>query len=177
MHFLQARYAKFFMKISKKVINYLEKNGYKYELIQHKTTYTAWDVSQTEHVKPSEVAKTLVMKADKDCFLALVPANRNIDKQKMLKIFNMVRKKNGQKECKKIEFAKETWMKKNIFGKVGAVPPFRGLIKSEIFFDKLLSKNKKIYVGSGEYEISILVLVKDYLEKEQPKIGNFSVKK
>jgi prolyl-tRNA editing enzyme YbaK/EbsC (Cys-tRNA(Pro) deacylase) len=165
------------MAISKKVINYLEKNKYKYKLVEHRTTYTAWDTAQTEKIRPQEVAKQLVLKLDTDYVLALIPANRNLDKVKFLKTVNALRKKAKLKVYKKVDFAKEVWMKKNILGKVGATPPFRELLKLEIFIDSLLSKNKKIYVGSGEYTESIVVNMGQFLKIEQPIKGVFSKKK
>ena len=165
------------MAISKKITSYLEKEGYKYEIIEHKTTYTAWDVSQTEKIKPQEVGKTLVMKLDKDYVLGLLSANRNLDKKKFLKVVNLDRKKQGEKNSKKIDFAKEVWMKKNISGKVGAVAPFGKLLGLKVYVDSLLLKNKKLYLGSGEYTNSIKVNTKQYLKIEQPTKGVFSMKK
>ncbi len=161
------------MAIPKKILNYLEKNKYKFEIIEHKTTYTAWDTSQTEKIKPQEVAKALVMKIDSDYVLALLSGNRNLDKQKLLKIINAQRKKNKEKIYKKIDFAKEAWMKKNLPGKVGAVPPFR-FLKLEIYADNLLLKNKKIYLGSGDYTMAIKVNVNQYAKIENIVKGSFS---
>lgn len=165
------------MAISKKILKYLEDNKYKFSIIDHKTTFTAWDTAQTEKIDPKLVAKSLVMKADRDCFLAVVSSGRNLDKQKLLKLINAKRKKEKLKAYKKIDFAKEVWMKKNIFGKVGATPPFSNFLKLEIFIDNLLLKNKKIYVGSGEYTESIFLNVSQYLKIETPIKGSFSKKK
>lgn len=165
------------MAISKSVLNYLDKNKYKYEVVEHKTTYTAWDKAQTEKVKPQEIAKTLVMKADNEYVLALVPSNRNLDKIKLLKLINAGKKKRGEKTAKKIDFAKEAWMKKNIPGKVGAVPAFKGLIKLEIYLDNLLAKNKKMQIGSGEYTASIKINTSQYIKTESPTKGSFSKSK
>jgi len=161
------------MAISKKITNYLDEKKYKYRVIEHKTTFTAWDTAQTEKAKPQEVAKALVMKADNDYLLALVPSNKNLDKQKLLKIINAGRKKAKEKTYKKIDFAKEVWMKKNLPGKVGATPPFSQLLKLDIYMDNLLAKNKKIYVGSGEYTESVLINISQYLKLEKPVKGSF----
>lgn len=165
------------MAISKKIIKYLDDNKYKYEIIEHKTTYTAWDTAQTEKVKPQEVVKALVLKADRDYLLALIPSNKNLDKQKLLKIIKVKRKKEGEKTYKKIDFAKEVWMKKNLPGKVGATPPFESILKIPVYFDKALAKNKKIYLGSGEYTQSIRVAISQYLKKETLVEGSFSKSK
>lgn len=170
------------MAISKKILKYLEEKKYKFEIIEHKTTYTAFDTARTtqkqeKKVKPEEIAKALVVKTDKDYFLALVPASKRLDKKKLLKVINAVRKKSKEKTYKSLDLAKEFWMKKNIPGKVGATPPFREMLKLEIFIDAVLAKQKNLYVGSGEYEYSIKIIVKQYLKNESPVRGIFGVKK
>lgn len=165
------------MAISKKITGFLDKEKYKYQIIEHRTTYTAWDTAQTEKVKPQEVAKTLVLKLERDYAVALVPGNKNLDKQKFLKVYNAVQKKNDLKSAKKVEFAKEVWMKKSLPGKVGATPPFSALLKLPIFADKGLMKSKKVYFNSGEYEFSFLISASEYLKKEKPVLGSFSISK
>jgi len=165
------------MAISQKVESYLKAKKYKFSAVEHKTTFTAWDTAQTEKINPKEVAKTLVMKADNDYILAVGPGNRNLDKAKLLKLVNSQRKKSGFKTCKKIDLAPEAWTKKHILGKVGATPPFRGMLNLDIYADNLLLKNKKIYLGSGEYTLSLLVNVSQYIKNEKPARGSFSKKK
>jgi len=170
------------MAISKKLLKYLDEKKYKYEIIEHKTTYTAFDTARTtqkqeKKVKPEEIAKALVVKMDKDYVVALIPASKRLDKKKLLKFINTAKKKNKEKICKSIDLAKEAWMKKNISGRVGATSPFRELIKLDIYIDAILAKQKNIYVGSGEYEYSIKVPIKQYLKSEQPLKGSFSAKK
>jgi prolyl-tRNA editing enzyme YbaK/EbsC (Cys-tRNA(Pro) deacylase) len=170
------------MPISKKILNYLGEKKYKYELVEHKTTYTAWDTVRTaqkhqKKIKPEEIVKTLVMKADKDYVLALVPGNRKIDKKKLLQTINTVRKRNKLAGAKKIDFAKEVWMKKSLPGKVGATPPFRGLLALDIFMDSILMKQRSLYLGSGEYEYSIKLPTKQFVKNEAPIKGVFSMKK
>jgi Ala-tRNA(Pro) deacylase len=162
------------MAISKKIISFLDRQKYKYQIVEHRTTFTAWDTAQTEHVKPQEVSKALVLKLENVYALALLPANKNLDKQKFLKVYNAVQKKAGGKLARKVEFAKELWMKKNILGKVGATMPFAEILKIQVFADKTLFKSKKIYVGSGEYEASFLISTKEFEKKEKPLLGSFS---
>jgi prolyl-tRNA editing enzyme YbaK/EbsC (Cys-tRNA(Pro) deacylase) len=166
------------MAISKKILTYLDNNGYKYEIEAHRKTYTAWDTSQTEKVKPQEVGKTLILKGDRDWSLVLLSANRNLDKKKFLKFLNGIEKKNGQKTTRKIDFAKEAWMKKNIkIGKLGAIPPFSEIFKKEIFVDKLILKSKKILVSTGEYDSAFRIQTSQFLKNEKVISGNFSIRK
>ena len=127
------------MAILKGLQNLLEKSGVKHEVIDHKTVYTALDSAETQHIKPQEVVKTLVMKiSSKKHVLALIPANKNLDKKKLLKEVNVWLKKEGEKTVKAVEFAKEAWMKKNVKGKIGATVPFGSLEKMTTFTDKNL---------------------------------------
>jgi len=170
------------MPISKKILDYLKKKKYKFEIIEHKTTYTAFDTAQTtqkqeKKTKPEEIVKALAVKADNLHFLALVPAVKKLDKKKLLKMLNAERKKKKENLIKKMDLAKEIWMKKNIPGRVGATPPFGELLKLDIFIDNALARQKNLYVGSGEYEYSIKVSAKQYLKNEEPRKGNFGMKK
>jgi len=170
------------MAISKKVLDYLKKKKYKFEIIEHKTTYTAFDTARTtqkqeKKMKPEEIVKTLVVKADGDYFLALVPAPKRLDKKKLLKTVNADRKKKKLASAKSLNLAKEAWMKKNIPGKVGATPAFRELLGLDIYIDNILAKQKNLYVGSGEYEFSIKVPAKQYMKNEELVKGNFGSKK
>ncbi|PJA87387.1 MAG: hypothetical protein CO140_04600, partial [Candidatus Moranbacteria bacterium CG_4_9_14_3_um_filter_40_7] len=96
---------------------------------------------------------------------------------KFLKFINGLRKKAGEKAYLKVDFAKEAWMKKNLPGKLGAVPPFKELLKLDVYADKLLSKKKFLFLGSGEYEASLRIGAKQYLKIENPFQGSFSQKR
>ena len=164
--------------IPQKIIKFLDKNKVKYEIIKHKTVYTAFDKAATLRVSPKIIGKTLVVKLDpigkpsasngasKNPVLVLIPANKNLDKQKLKKIA----------KAKNIDFIKETWMKKNLKGiKIGAVPPFGTLWKMPTFVDRGLVQNPKIIVNSGDYNFSIKISPAIF-KKIVPDlvVGNFS---
>lgn len=178
-------------KISKKLERVLDEANIKYEIIEHKTTYTAHDKAATTaktKVEPAEIVKTLVLKADRDHLLALLPSNKDLDKVKFKKALNDWIKKEKKKleksdpkaakkmkVYKKVELAKEAWMRKNVQGKIGAVPPFSKCTKLLIFVDRLLLKQKYLYLGSGEYELSIKMTPKGYEKLETNLIkGSFA---
>lgn len=165
--------------ILKSLVKFFDDKKIKYEAIKHKTVYTAIDAAGTQHVKPDEIVKTLVMKLDGEYALALIPANKNLDKNKFKKAINVWMKKIGKKPVKKVEFAKENWMKKNLKGNVGATPPFGELLEIPTFVDISLLKQKNLYVNTGDYEYSIKLSRAGFekaIDKETFK-GNFSKKK
>jgi len=154
------------MPVPQKLIKFLDSNKIKYEVIKHRTVYTAFDKAATLRVPPKIVGKTLVIKLEKSPALVLIPANKNLDKQKLKKIA----------KAKNIDFIKEAWMKKNLKGiKIGTVPPFGNLWKLPTFADKGLFRNPKIIINGGEYTFSIKIKAGD-MKKIIPDLvmGNFS---
>jgi len=155
------------MPITKKLIKFLSK--VKYEPIEHKIVYTAFDKAQTLRIPEKTVGKTLVVKMNGAFALVLIPANKILDKAKFKKLANNWLKKTKQKPVKEISFATEVWMKKNLKGvKVGAIPPFENLWPLArrgqrpggglaTFIDKALLKNPKIIINAGDYSASIKI--------------------
>ena len=152
------------MAIPKKVINFLEKNKARYETVKHKTVYTATDKAATLRAPEKIIGKTLMMKAN-IYSVVLIPANKNLDKNKFKKIAKV----------KKVDFVKENWMKKNLKGiKIGATPPFGKIWELATFADSTLLKNPKIIINSGDYNWSIKITPANF-KKLVPDliIGNF----
>jgi prolyl-tRNA editing enzyme YbaK/EbsC (Cys-tRNA(Pro) deacylase) len=152
----------------------------KCEVVEHKIVYTAHDKAATLHIKPEIVGKTMAIVFDgKNYALGLIPGNKNLDKKKVLVAFNNLQKKAGKKGYKKIDFAKEIWMKKTFKGvDVGATPPFGLLYNLPFFIDNSLAKQTKIIINAGKYNLSLKISPTN-LMKLNPKAikGGFSMAK
>lgn len=163
------------MPIPGKIIKFLEKGKVKYEILKHRTVYTAFDKAKTLKIPEKIVGKTLVLKTDGKLAMVLIPANKNLDLQKFKKLA----------KAKKIDFASERLIKNKFKGvKVGAIPLF-GLQPANhptkkilTFIDKSLLKNPKIIVNGGDYNFSIKIS-SNQLKKILPDaiFGNFSESK
>ncbi len=162
--------------LPKTIQNFLNKNKIKYEAINHRTVYTALDKAATLRIKPARVGKTVVLVFDgKEHALALVPANKNLDKDKILAIANKIRQKAGLRNFKKADFAKEQWVKANIKGiKIGTTPPFGPLYDLSLFLDNSLIKQPKIIVNGGNYILSLKITPASLAKLENTIKGNFS---
>jgi len=165
------------MPIPKSLLGFLDKNKVKYEIVKHRVVYTALDKAATLKMKPQEVAKSVIVSLDaKDHMLALIPANKNLDKKKLLALINKQRQKAKLANYKKIDFAKEQWMKKVLKSiKVGAIPAFGTLYKLPTLIDNALAKPSKIIISAGDYQNS-LKITPAVLSKIDPTItkGSFS---
>ncbi len=142
------------MAVSKKLLSYLDQKKVGYKILKHRTVYTAYDAAKTMRAKLDQIAKTLVVKADKIYLLAVLPATRRLDLGKLKKIT----------KAKKLEIAKENVMKKVFKTKPGAVVPFGGLYKVPVFIDKTLLKAKQIITGAGTHEDSMVMTEKNFLK-------------
>lgn len=146
------------MPLTKKLENFLKKHKIKYQILNHKTVYTAFDKSQTLKVSPKKVVKTLILKIDKNLAFVLIPGDKKLDLRKVKKL------------GKNVSLATEKLLQRKLKGtKVGAVPPFGSLWKLQTFGDKLLKKQKEIIVNGGDWQTSLLIS-----PKELEKIENFS---
>jgi prolyl-tRNA editing enzyme YbaK/EbsC (Cys-tRNA(Pro) deacylase) len=147
------------MSIPKSILNFLDKNKIKYEILKHRIVYTAYDKAATLGLKPQQVAKTVIVNLDKkEHALGLIPANKNLDKKKLLALINKQRQKIKQPNFKKIDFADEKWMKKALTGiKVGATPAFGIIYKLPTFVDNALAGQPKLIVNAGDYQNSLKI--------------------
>ena len=152
------------MPIPKKIINFLDKHDIGYEILEHKTVYTAFDAAQTMGKKLSEIAKTLAVKVDKKYVLVVVPASHKINFDKLKKLL----------KAKKITIVKEVDIK-NIFKvKPGTLLPFGVFHKIPVFIDKTLLKSKVVIVSAGSYTQSLKLKAKDLIEHGAETLTIFS---
>ncbi len=165
--------------LNKTLQKFLATNKAKYEIIEHKTVYTAFDKAATLGVKPETIGKTVLVSLDKDIIFGLIPANKNLDKKKVLAAFNKLRQKNKQPKYKKIDFVAEKWMKNNIKGiDLGATPPFGALYQAPFFIDNILTRLTKIIINGGQYEISLKISPAILIKINQNVLkGGFSMAK
>jgi Ala-tRNA(Pro) deacylase len=60
---------------AKRLKDFLDREGVKYETIAHSPAYTARDTAQAAHVQGKDFAKTLIVKIDGRLAMAVLPAS------------------------------------------------------------------------------------------------------
>lgn len=154
------------MAILKTLEKLLKQNKIKYEVVEHRKVFTAYDSAQTQNVKETEVAKAVLLKGKKNLYLAVLSAKHNCDFKALSKL-----------TTDKVSMAKEKDIASKLKTKIGLIAPFGSLYKLPIFLDKKLTKNKKLNLPAGSYTESVVISVKDYIKLENPVLGNFSIKR
>lgn len=160
-------------KFPQKLAKYLAKAKVKYNILEHKTVYTAYDTAVTMGKKFNEVVKTLLVAADKNYYLVILPADHNLDFKKLAA---EISKATGQK-IKVVKIPGEEVMKNLLKVKAGAMSAFGGLHKLPVVMEKNLTKVKKAVFASGSFNHSVEMAVRDFIKLENAAIGSFGVKK
>ncbi len=151
-------------KFENKLTKYLDESKIKYSIIEHRVVFTAHDTAQTTKKKLGEIAKVVLVKADKGLALAVLPAGKYLDFKGIQKVL----------KAKKVSLANEKDITKQLKTKVGLLHPFGNLFKLPTLLDKNLSKAKKMIASAQSYTESLEISVKDFIKLTEPKIGTLS---
>jgi len=146
------------------VMELLKKSKVKYKVTKHKPAFTAQHVAAEEHEPGKYVAKPVVVKADGEYVMCVLPACYNIDLKALKK----------QLKAKKVGLAKEKELGK-IFGdcELGAQPPFGNLYDLPTIIDKTLDEDDHILFQCGSHEKAIRLSMADYRKLVEPKVMEF----
>ena len=151
-------------QLSNSVTKLLDTAKIKYKTLEHKVVYTAHDVSATTKKKLSEIAKVVLVKADKDFVLIVLPAGKYVDFKGIKKAL----------KAKKVSMASEKDITKYLKTKVGLLHPFGNAYSLQTLLDKSITKSKKIIASAGTYTHSVELGLKDFEKLVQPIKGVFS---
>jgi len=160
-------------KLPLKLVKYLEEAGIDHEVLEHRTVYTALDAAATMKKKMNEIAKALYVRADKDYYVVVLPADQNLDFPKLAKCLSA----SSEKPYKVIKIPGEKIMLKALKIKKGAVSAFGNMHKLPVAMDKGLAKVKKAAFSSGSFNHSVEMAVKDFIKLEKVIVGSFGKKK
>ncbi len=150
--------------LSAKISAFLEAQKLKHDIVPHRKVFTVYDLSQTLHVKPNTIAKTLLVKADNVYHVVLLPAHRRLNIEATKKLL----------QAKKIAIAKEQEIFEKLKLKPGGLTSFGSYHKVATILDKSLLKTEKMLFSAGSFTASVRVKVKDLVKTEQPTVGNIS---
>jgi len=148
-----------------KVVELLDSAGVHYELSQHRPTFTAQQMAAEEHVSGMYVAKPVVVKADDQYFLCVLPACCKID-------FDALKEQLG---VENVELADEEELN-SLFSDcaMGAEPPFGQLYGLPTLMDEMLEQDPFIVFQAGTHELAIRMDMEDFIHLAKPRILKFS---
>ena len=154
------------MKIPKRLIDCLDQNKVRYEVLQHPEAVTAQRIAQAEHVKGGHHAKVVLVKAGNDHVMTVLPADHQIDLEKTSRAIGQPAALDREKEFKSLfpDCA------------VGAMPPLGNLYGVPTYVDKRLAEQNYIVFEAGTHSDAIKMNYSDYEKIVQPPVADLAVK-
>lgn len=148
-----------------KLMELLDSAGVHYEMSQHRPTFTAQQMAAEEHVPGMYVAKPVLIKADKQYYLCVLPACCKIDFDALKQNMN----------AKSVQLADEDEISP-LFADcaVGAEPPFGQLYGLDTLMDETLEDDPYIVFQAGTHELAIRMDMEDFKNLAKPRVMKFS---
>ena len=159
------------MSVPKQVIAHLKNNKVAFEVVPHKTVYTAYDLAQTLGEELGNIAKTLLIKVElpkvskggKRYYVVAVPASYRVDLKAVQKYLKSA----------KAVLANE----KEMIMKAGAGTPFVSMYKDVgLIVDKSLEKASHSLVRAESLTESLRMKIKDLIRSEGALVAKVGTK-
>jgi len=154
------------MEIQKRLIDCLNENKVRYEILHHPEAITAQRIAQAEHVKARHHAKVVIIKSGEQHLMAALPADHQIDLEKFAKAIGKAAALDAEAEFKPLfpDCA------------VGAMPPFGNLYGLPTYVDKRLAEEDYIVFEAGTHTDAIKMSYRDYEKIVKPRVEDLAVK-
>ena len=151
----------------KKLQEFLDSNQVRYITINHSPAYTAREVAASTFVPRREFAKATIVKLDGVMAIAVVPASRHVDMDKLA----------SEAGAAKAVLASEDEFQSRFPGcELGAMPPFGNLYDMQTFVDTMLEEDDEIAFNAGTHTQVVRLSFEDYSKLSQPTMCSISVK-
>lgn len=142
----------------------LEAERVPYQVHPHPVAYEATAVAAADHVPPSEMAKVLVLRSDRQFLMAVLPATRDLELERLRDAVGDPRLRLASED----EFA-------GLFPgcEPGAMPPFGRLFGLPLWVDDSLGREEETVFNAGNHRETVHLAYRDYVRVAHPAFGDF----
>lgn len=145
---------------------FLKQQGVRFTSMTHPAAYTAQEVAAAQHVPGRQLAKVVVVDADGDLVMLVLPASFRVELPKVKSLL----------KAKKVRLAKEEEFADTFTDcEVGAMPPFGNLYDLPVYVDTSLEKAPEIVFKVGSHTTSMKVGFSDYKKLVKPQMADFAI--
>ncbi len=154
------------MAIPSKLIEFLNQAQVRYEILHHPEAFTAQELTAIEHVKGRFHAKVVMVRADGELLMAVLPADHRVELDKF-----------KQATGKAAALATEAEFK-SVFPdcEIGTMPPLGVLYGVATYVDRSLTEDESIVFEAGTHMDAIQMRYADYARVAQPRVVDFAIK-
>jgi len=145
---------------------YFRDNGVGFEVKEHPTAFTAQAVAASEHVPGRMLAKVVMVRADEELVMLVLPAPSMVDLDKVADVLGSP----GVRLASESEFA-------SAFPdcEPGAMPPFGNLYDLPVYVDQALGRNDRIVFQAGSHTVTMSIAYADLERLAEPKVADIAV--
>ncbi len=144
----------------------MNENKVHYEVLHHPEAVTAQRIAQVEHVKGRHHAKVVMIKSGDQHLMMVLPADHQIDPEKVEKAIGRVVSLDKEQEFK------------SIFSDcaIGAMPPLGNLYGLPTYVDEHLAEQDYIVFEAGTHTDAIKMSYRDYKKIVKPEVKDLAIK-
>ena len=146
---------------ARKLKEFLDQNDIRCLTVRHAPAYTAQDIAHTAHISGRELAKTVILRADGDLVMAVLPATHKVD-------LGLLRDVLG---ARVLAIAEERDFEDAFPGcELGAMPPFGNLWNVPVYVADCLAEDEDIAFNAGSHVELIQMAYADFERLVKPTV-------
>ena len=153
------------MSIPRRIREYLDSQNVDYQWLPHPEAFTAQEVAHSLHVSGKRLAKTVVLDADGQVIMAVLPASHRLsllDLKGALEVSNLELLPEGElavlfPDCD-----------------LGAIPPFGNLYGMDTWVDRAVAEAEHIIFTAGTHWDAVEMKYANYARLAKPRLSRFS---
>lgn len=147
------------------VESFLKNRGVPFEMLPHRTEYTASRTAQALHVPGDLFAKTVVLSVDGRPVLAVLQATHSVNLPNLKRLLG----------ARDMHLASEAELK-NLFPdcELGAMPPFGSQYDMETIMDDGLAADEQIVFEGNTHGRAVQMRYYDYVNIEHPHVAHIT---
>ncbi len=147
------------------VAEYLDRNNVYYHAYNHEPAVTASEVAQSAHIPGAQLAKTVIVKADDQLAMAVLPSNMLVNCAALKEMM----------QASELYIADEAEFQQRFpMCETGGMPPLGGLYDMPVFMDKSLLKDDWIAFNAGTHTEIIKMDTGVFKRLIKPIVGLFA---
>jgi Ala-tRNA(Pro) deacylase len=154
------------MTVPERLIDCLNQSKVQYEILHHPEAVTAQRTAQAEHVKGRHHAKVVMIKSGEQHLMTVLPADHQIDLEKVEKAIGKAVSLDKEQEFKPIF----------LDCAIGAMPPFGNLYGLPTYMDEHLADQDYIVFEAGTHADAIKMSYRDYEKIVKPNVKDLAIK-
>lgn len=153
------------MNCKERLESYLRENGVTFEVEHHPRVITAQEVAATEHVPGKMFAKVVMVLADENIAMLVLPAPHHVNPEKAAEVLGV----------REVHLADEERFEDTFPDcEVGAMPPFGNLYGVPVYADASLAEDETIFFRAGTHTDTMSVRYDDFQRLVEPTVVEFA---